>query len=670
MENEFLEAVLLCTTSNQRAISSYYRIYQYIHDIGASFQIWHQSKFTGSMYEGLTDKVCGDQDSMIIYNEFPLVIEASQDKVIPHQINNIVLAETIEGYPAYVKLKTVNKEALDNSKVSNSVNEEGYLDGKKLVDSLKFKEDTLHGPAMTSLYNKNFPNAGEQDTVPAFACLEWPSLSASFLTRTSSSGWPLESLRREIQSKGCHLVAAGISGSLENKLEWRWSFSVAELELIHRMSQSMYTCMFSMKAVIRKYWIQHESWESKPLCSYFLKTICLWLNEEAECDELGILNLLHLILDKLIKCYNEKRMPHYFIPAQNLIGHLHNDMCKCVVDWLNNIKENLLVIVLNSLDIDGKLIDAIDDFAEDNSIALYEKDKEDSENDYTQFVNFLRENDDLNNAFSAFLTQIQPGGPCYLFDQRFRLAEYSTFTDDPLSEPLMIYKESKETLFCVPEDILLPVIKALSDIVFEPYVEIYRQSLYRYLGRLYLNVSSHLSEVNEDLAQKSFRKAIEYSELGKEMIHPDGWSDEGFLGMTQLIMCYYLNQRWEELEEQLNEIKPLLSRAVADPEWRNGISDIPIPMYNHLRPIPWENGDAELFKELISHFYRIALLLNPITFVQYVFARNFIRKGEITEAKMSIDDMKSFIESDYSVNPENYRVAKVKIDILEKLLVN
>jgi len=667
--NKFLENVLLCTTSNRQATSSYYRIYQHTYDIGASYQIWHQSKFTGSMFEGFADKVCGDQDSMIIYKEFPLVKPASQNKVEDDEIN-IVLAEPIEGYPAYVKLKTKNKGSLNNMNVLNSVNEEGYVDGKKLLETLKFKEDTLHGPAMTSLYNKNYPSTGEQDSVPAFACPELPSLSLSFFTRRARSGWPPEKFRKEIQSKGCHVVAAGISGSLENELEWRWSFSVAELELIHHMSQSMYTCMFSMKAIMKKNWIHQESWDKKPFCSYFLKTICLWLNEEVECGALDIVELLCLIIDKLIKCYNEKFMPHYFIPAQNLIGHLNDGLCDCVVDWLNNIKEDLPVVLLNSIDIDGKLIDAIDDFADDKRISLYEQDVEGAEDDYTKFLNYLRENDDADDLLSPLLTQIQPGSHVYVFDQRFRLAECSTFADDPISEAFVKYKDSKETLFAVPEDVLLPVIKALDDIVFEPHAKMYRQSLNRYLGRLYLNLSSYLFGIDKDLSQKSFQKAIEYSELGKEMVHHDGWTDEGFVGMAQLIMCYYLSHRWEEMEQLLKDIKPLLIKAIADEDWRNGFADIPILMTNHLRPIPWQKGDVELFSKLISQFYRILLLINPITFVLYVFARNFIRKGEIAEARISVDEMKAFINSDYAVNPENCAVAQIKIDILEKLLVN
>jgi len=296
--------------------------------------------------------------------------------------------------------------------------------------------------------------------------------------------------------------------------------------------------------------------------------------------------------------------------------------------------------------------------------------REGAEDDYTEFLNYLRENDDADDLLSPLLTQIQPGSHVYVFDQRFRLAECSTFADDPISEAFVKYKDSKETLFVVPEDVLLPVIKALDDIVFEPHAKMYRQSLNRYLGRIYLNLSSYLFGIDKDLSQKSFQKAIEYSELGKEMVHHDGWTDEGFVGMAQLIMCYYLSHRWEEMEQLLKDIKPLLIKAIADEDWRNGFADIPILMTNHLRPIPWQKGDVELFSKLISHFYRILLLINPITFVLYVFARNFIRKGEIAEARISVDEMKAFINSDYAVNPENCAVAQIKIDILEKLLVN
>ena len=678
-ENEFVQGffdgVLLCMSSYRKAVSSYYRIYQRIYDVGASLNVWHRSLYSGSMYEGLPSSVCGDQDSMIIYNRFPTVVcdEASISAGGEISSKNTVTVERIEGHPAFAYLKVLDKCSLENTEVANSINGACYVNGKKLVASLKYDEDELNGPAMTSLYDKNFPSAGEQDNVPAFRFPKWPEHAKYFINRTTSSGWPSADLRQKIELKGCHLVAAGIPGKTydENEFVWRWSFSAAELELIHNMSQSMYTCMFAMKAILKKKWTQPEAWQQKLICSYFIKTICFWLSEEVRCEGKGVMELLYKILNRFIICYEERHLPNYFLVEHNLISHLNNEMCAHVIKWLEEIRDDLFVVCLNSIEFDGKLEDLIEEFASDNGITSFENDEEND--DFTELHAFLKTenlNIDVKSQIMDVINTIKPGGEVYLFDQRFRVAGFATYNDDPISEAFVKYKESKETLMVVPEDILLPVIKNLDEVVFEGYVEMFQQSLYRYLGRLFLNLWSFFSDIGEEkLSEESFKKAIQYSELGKEMVHPDGFTDHGFVGSVQLLMCYYLrSNRWDDVDKLVEEVKPLLTKAVTDENWRNGFSDICVPMFNHLRPTPWQLGDDELFSKLISHFYRITLLLNPITFAFYIIARNFIRREEYTEAQKTVEDLKAFIKQDYSVNPENHAVARLQIEILEDLI--
>ena len=682
MENQneivqsFFDGVLLCMTSYRKAVSSYYRIYQCIYDVGASFQVWHHSLYSGSMYEGLPSSVCGDQDSMIVYDRFPTVVWYDTTLVDDGEIpsKNTAVVEQIEEHPAFARLKVFDKKSLENTEVVNSINEAGYINGKKLVSSLKYDDDELNGPAMTSLYNKNFPSAGEQDSVPAFRCPIWPEHARNFMNRTKPSGWPSNDLLYKIESKGCHLVAAGIPGNNydENELVWRLSFSAAELELIHNMSQPMYTCMFAMKAILKTEWSQPETWQRKPICSYFIKTVCFWICEDVRCEELSVMELLYKILEKFIVCYRRKHLPNFFIVEHNLIGHLDDAMCTHVIKWLSRIRDDLFVVCLNSLEIDGKISDVIEEFANDNQIKLFEKD-EDGEDDFTRFHAFLKTESqyiDVKSQIINMINTIKPGGEIYLFDQTYRVAEFATFNDDPIPEAFVKYKECKEILMAVPEDIILPVIERLEEVVFEGYAKVFQQSLYRYLGRMFLNLWSYLLDIgDEKRSEKSFQKAIKYSELGREMVHPDGYSDLGFVGCVQLLMCYYLRgNNWDKVDKLIEEVNPLLMKAVSNENWRNGFSDIVVPMFNHLKPTPWQLGDEELFSRLISHFYRITLLLNPVTFSFYIIARNYIRRGECTEAQKTVDDLKAFIEQDFSVTPENYAVATLQIEILDNLM--
>ena len=670
--NEFLDAVLLCKTSSHKLIASYYRIQQKIFDIGARFQIYHTSDFTGSMFEGLPAEVCSDEDSMITYRDFPLVkLDIKDHEFQSNEKSNIVFAQTISENAAFVKLKTYNKDDIELI-VSHSINDEGFINGKILVESLRFDEDVIHGPAMTSHIYEQYPSVGKRDNVPALFCPKWPSLYSTFGSRFSASGWPTVELREKIVLKGCHLVPVGIPASSTKDIEWRWSFSVAEKELIHHMDQSMYTCMFALKAIKQKHWVANESWSRNPFVSYFLKTTCLWLCEELDCTEMKITELIGLVIDKLKNYYSDHYLPHYFIPEQNLIGNLDSDICKHVVNWLDEVKKDFFVKCLSSIEIDGQLEGVFDGIMVENDISCLQINDR-GEYDFAALFTFFNENENAKNVLLFLNDQIKPGGRCYIFDYRLKLGEYSTFSDDSISFGLMKYKEyeADDVIFAIPDDILLEIIEDIESIVFEPYVAMYKQSLYRYLGRLYSDVSSYLFERNKDLSLKSYQKAVKYYQVGKVMTHHNGWSDEGFVGMVNLIMCYYLNQEWLTLAEVLEEFKPLLDKALVDADWRNGFADIPVFKINHLNPIPWQKGDNQIYSKLVSRvckYYSYLILLDPTLFTLYVIARNSIRQGQYDNAKEAFHRIKAFQEEETPCNEQNEAIGDVLIEIIENLL--
>ena len=670
--NEFLDAVLLCKTSSHKLIASYQRIQQKIHDIGASLKIFHPTNFTGSVFEGLLPEVCSDEDSMITYNGFPLVkLDIQNHKFQSNDKSNIVFAQTITENAAFVKLKTYNKDGIEKI-VSNSITDEGFINGKILVESLKFEEDVINGPAMTSSIYEQYPSVGKRDNVLALACSQWPSLHSSFYSRFSASGWPSVELREKIVLKGCHLVPVGIPGSSTKDIEWRWSFSVAEKELIHHMDQSMYTCIFVLKAIKQKHWVANESWSQNPFVSYFLKTTCLWLCEELDCTGRKITELIVLVIDMLMNYYSDHYLPHYFIPAQNLIGHLDCDTCKHVVNWLHEVKKDLFVKCLSSIEIDGQLENAFDVIMLENDIPSLQIDDR-VEYDFAALFAFFNENENAENVLLLLIDQIKPGGKCYIFDYRSKLGEYSTFSDDSISFAFMKYTEydADDVIFAIPDDILLKIIEEIEDIVFDPYVAMYRQSLYRYLGRLYFDISSYLFESNKDLSLKSYQKAVKYFQVGKVMTHHTGWSDEGFVGMVNLTVCYYLNQEWQKLAEVLKELKPLLDKALVDADWRNGFADIPMFKINHLTPIPWQKGDKEIYSKLVRRvcqYYSYLILLDPTLFTLYVIARNSIRQGQYDNAKDASHRIKAFLETETPCNQQNDAIGVVLVEIIENFL--
>ena len=149
-------------------------------------------------------------------------------------------------------------------------------------------DEVIHGPAATGLAFTSHPDLGEIDRVDCFHCPSWPLCASEFLIQPRPHGWPSNSLMGKIQQAGCHVVGMGHPRSDNKDIEWRWSFSVAEKELIHNIDTSMYGCMYVLKAVSNKHWKgKHntDQTQSNPFPSYFLKTACLWNCESVpHCD--------------------------------------------------------------------------------------------------------------------------------------------------------------------------------------------------------------------------------------------------------------------------------------------------------------------------------------------------------------------------------------------------
>merc|ERR1712016_395150 len=100
----------------------------------------------------------------------------------------------------------------------------------------------------------------------------------------------------------------------------------------------MYGAMYVLKAIKNKQWKKDH--KQTTFCSYFIKTACLWVAEET--DLTNIMDLCRQVIDWLLKCYRTHRLPHYFIPEQNLIGHLIPEMCKEVLEWLIEMELKLI----------------------------------------------------------------------------------------------------------------------------------------------------------------------------------------------------------------------------------------------------------------------------------------------------------------------------------------
>ena len=156
-----------------------------------------------------------------------------------------------DGFTGYVKLTSLTP---------------GYE--RKCVSSKLIREQTIH--AVSNMSAANLPDSQaeigskgpaiklcikpffEADITPCIQCSEWPSLS-DWSSRPRY--WPRVDEAQRIISLGCHLVAKPAPGDTEEN-SWRFSFSLAEVELSKLVPDTARKCFLALKIILKDH-LQH-----------------------------------------------------------------------------------------------------------------------------------------------------------------------------------------------------------------------------------------------------------------------------------------------------------------------------------------------------------------------------------------------------------------------------
>ena len=161
--------------------------------------------------------------------------------------------------------------------------------------------------------------------VDAIWCPNWPEEANEWKLRERPNDWPLSSTVNKIVNNGCFLVAKPHQGSQFIANEWRFSFSEAELILIHTWSDVqmyIYHILRLIKSdVVRKCGGKKMTF----LTTYHFKTLMFWACEEKPKEfwlpgniESSVKELLIIMIEWL----TEKQCRNYFMPGNNMLDHL------------------------------------------------------------------------------------------------------------------------------------------------------------------------------------------------------------------------------------------------------------------------------------------------------------------------------------------------------------
>ena len=165
------------------------------------------------------------------------------------------------------------------------------------------------GPAMKI----NIELLFEADITLCFHCPEWPTISD---WPSRQRYWPSLADAQRIMSLGCHLVAKPAPDD-EDKTTWRFSFSVAEVELSKLVPETARKCFLAMKIILK----DHLQPVVPDIGSYHIKTVFLntlekfpvgfWVEENIEECFLTLLTELRNSMVSM-KC------PHHWFSFVNL----------------------------------------------------------------------------------------------------------------------------------------------------------------------------------------------------------------------------------------------------------------------------------------------------------------------------------------------------------------
>ncbi|XP_071143037.1 cyclic GMP-AMP synthase-like receptor 2 [Mytilus edulis] len=341
---------------SKSSIDSSLQIYQYVCNIIGSEEVvktrrkvfWALDNITqypdsvvissGSKAEGL-DLEGSDYDQMFVSKYFRIYENIHEVSSSTNQLT--VIMDISNTKPGFTKLKLYNisHRCIPHISLWGEI-----IAGEQFMSSKLFREYCLpdhmiiHGPCRST------PDE-TYDSAHCFRCKEWIQPACHWIVRSRLS-WPDPKLVTAIVQNGVLFVPIGCKGSLDEDLEWRISFSIAEKQLIVSFSHTQLLCYALIKIILKDI-IKKKHGDL--ICSYFIKTIMFWLCEESKPSQWHSQNMIPCFkscMRRLIYCVEYKICLHYFIPGNNFFeGRFTDSQHKSLLDTLHEIYNSLLTNV-------------------------------------------------------------------------------------------------------------------------------------------------------------------------------------------------------------------------------------------------------------------------------------------------------------------------------------
>src|SRR6218665_67841 len=200
---------------------------------------------------------------------------------------------------------------------------------------------TISGPAIR-LHSDDFERYSVDicDVVSSVWCPRWPSEAQNWPSRPRRYKWPtIDNISKVVQN-GCHVVFVQHRNCRDDRKQWRFSFSIAEVILLQSWTKIQQIVYHLLRFFAKRELIQKDCpKEDEVLCTYHLKTLMLWTCEERPAewwDSCSVIAVCCEILKRLLTWIKTRHFPNYFIPEANLFHEtLNNTILAKIVRRIN-----------------------------------------------------------------------------------------------------------------------------------------------------------------------------------------------------------------------------------------------------------------------------------------------------------------------------------------------
>src|SRR6218665_1774459 len=278
------------------------------------------------------DRLIAYTDELVFSGEFP---------VLPSDVSGLVdlikcyKIEPYDRYPGFARLKfwgemnynwkykkyefhyaadTNNYAMVDLDSASNSY----FVTTLNSMNLLK----TISGPAARQQSADHPRFFIGIDFVRCVWCPQWPKEARGWLNRPRLNGWPTNDIISEVVQSGCHVVCANHRSCRDDKLQWRFSFSLAEVILLQSWTPKQQIVYHLLRFFAKRELIQKNCRkEDEVLCPYHLKTIMLWTCEDMLPEWWNFSSVISIcceLLQRLSEWLKRRFFPNYFIAEANL----------------------------------------------------------------------------------------------------------------------------------------------------------------------------------------------------------------------------------------------------------------------------------------------------------------------------------------------------------------